>query len=118
MSKLSPKNKPDQAVLASFDSHSRMRLIFGVNSVERLGDLAHELGAKKVFLVTDAGIVKAGHAERVQNILAAAKIKIVLFDQVRENPTTNDVEACLQTAKNSGLNAIIGLGGGSAMDTA
>ncbi|MGI8965966.1 MAG: iron-containing alcohol dehydrogenase [Limisphaerales bacterium] len=118
MSKLLPKNEQDQTALVPFDSQPRTRLIFGMNSVERLGDLARELGAKKVLLVTDAGIVKAGHAERVRNILESAKIKIILFDQVRENPTTNDVDACLQTAKKSDLNAIMGLGGGSAMDTA
>ncbi len=52
--------------LTSFDYRSRTRLVFGVNMVERVGELARELDAKKILLVTDPGIVAAGHAERVQ----------------------------------------------------
>ena len=42
----------------------------------------------------------------------------VVFDKVHENPTTRCVDDCLAVAKASGIEAIIGLGGGSSMDTA
>jgi alcohol dehydrogenase len=104
--------------LVSFDFKSRTRLVFGVNSVERVGELAKNLGAKKILLVTDAGIVAAGHAARVQEILEKEKLSISVFDAVQENPTTRCVDRCLEVAKKNRIDALIGLGGGSSMDTA
>lgn len=107
-----------QTGLTSFDFHSRTRLVFGVNAVERVGELAREIGAKKILLVTDPGIAAAGHAERVQTFLSAAGMGVTLFGKARENPTTRDVDDCLAVAKSAGIDTIIGLGGGSSMDTA
>src|SRR5262245_60540209 len=102
----------------AFDAHPRTRLVFGPNSVERVGELARELGAKRVLVVTDPGIVSAGHALRVEHSLQEAGLGTVVFDQVRENPTTRCVDHCLKIAKAAGIDTIIGLGGGSSMDTA
>ncbi|EEF58057.1 iron-containing alcohol dehydrogenase [Pedosphaera parvula] len=102
----------------SFDHQPRTRLIFGANSVERLGELARGLGARKSLLVTDSGIVAAGHAERVQRILEASGISVVLYGKARENPNTQDVDECVAVAREAGIDSIIGLGGGSSMDTA
>ena len=104
--------------LASFDFQSRTRLVFGVGSVERVGELAKYLPAKRVILVTDAGIVAAGHVERVQKLLTAEKLSVFVFDKVRENPTTRCVDRCVAFAKANQIDAIVGLGGGSSMDTA
>jgi alcohol dehydrogenase len=68
--------------------------------------------------VTDPGIVAAGHAGLVQKHLAEAGVEFALFDQVRENPSATCVEKCLAMAKVASIDAIIGLGGGSSMDTA
>src|SRR6266566_2215512 len=104
--------------LRSFDHQPRTRIVFGADSVERVGELAREIGGKKVLLVTDPGIVAAGHAERIRQLLVAAELKVTVFNQARENPTTRCVENCLAAAKSAGIETIIGLGGGSAMDTA
>jgi alcohol dehydrogenase len=104
--------------LAPFDNQPRTRLVFGVNSVERAGELARELGARRVLVVTDPGIVTAGHAQRVEHILQSCGLGVVVFDQVHENPTTRDVEHCVNVARSAGIDTIIGLGGGSALDTA
>jgi alcohol dehydrogenase len=104
--------------LAAIDHHPRTRLCFGQNSVERLGELAAELGARSVLVVTDPGIVIAGHAQRVEHILQAAGLGVVIFDQVRENPTTRDVDNCLKAAQAAGIDTFVGLGGGSSIDTA
>src|SRR5713226_4101399 len=101
-----------------FDYYSRTRVIFGTNCVERVGDLAGELGAKRVLLVTDRGIVKAGHAARLHNLLEHGGITVTQFDQVEENPSTSCVEKCVAVARQSAIDTIIGLGGGSSMDTA
>jgi alcohol dehydrogenase len=108
----------DSGSLCSFDHHPRTRIVFGVDAVEQLGSLAKELGAKKVLLVTDPGIVAAGHAEHVRRNLEASGLVLALYDKALENPTTKCVDDCLQIAKAAGPDTIIGLGGGSAMDTA
>jgi alcohol dehydrogenase len=111
MSTLSPS-------ASSFDHQPRTRVVFGIDSAARIGELARETGMKRVLLVTDPGVVAAGHAERVRQSLDEAGIATILFDKVRENPTTADVDACLAVARNAGIDGIAGLGGGSSMDTA
>ena len=56
------------SILSAFDYQPRTRLVFGVGCIERVGELTRELGCKKVLLVTDSGIVAAGHADRVRKI--------------------------------------------------
>ncbi|MBE0541285.1 MAG: iron-containing alcohol dehydrogenase [Verrucomicrobia bacterium] len=101
-----------------FDHQPRTRLVFGAGSVDRTGELAREVGAKKILLVTDAGIVAAGHAGHVQKSLEVAGLSVTLFDKVKANPTTRCVEDCVAVAKAADVDLIIGLGGGSSMDTA
>ncbi len=45
-------------------------------------------------------------------------MRVTLFGKARENPTTRDVDECLGVAKSAGIDTIVGLGGGSSMDTA
>jgi alcohol dehydrogenase class IV len=107
-----------QDSLTPFDNQPRTRLVFGVNSVERVGQLALQLSARRVLMVTDPGLVTAGHAAHVQRVLQEAGLSIVIFDRARENPTTRCVDDCLSVAQAAGIDTIVGLGGGSAMDTA
>jgi alcohol dehydrogenase len=58
--------------LPGFDFRPSTRLIFGNDSVDRAGRLARELGARSVLLVTDPGIIRAGHAQRVERSLQEA----------------------------------------------
>jgi alcohol dehydrogenase len=106
------------ASAAQFDYHPQTRVIFGLKSIERVGGLAAELGARNVLLVTDRGIVSAGHAGRVSGLLEGAGLSVCCFDAVEENPGTRCVEQCLETARRSKIDTIIGLGGGSSLDTA
>lgn len=104
--------------LAPFDKTPRTRLVFGCGVLNRLGSLAAELGAKRVLLVTDRGIVAAGHVARAEDSLRSAGVAVTVYDAVRENPTTVDVARCLAVARNAGVDLFVGLGGGSSMDTA
>ena len=101
-----------------FDSHPRTRLVFGADSIERVGELAREFGVRRVLLVTDKGIAAVGHASRAIGFLEAAGLQVATFDEVRENPTTLDVDRCVEVAKREAVELIVGLGGGSSMDTA
>jgi alcohol dehydrogenase len=101
-----------------FDHQPRTRIIFAIDASAHTGELARATGMKKVLVVTDAGVVAAGHAQRVLQSLNQAGVATVLFDKARENPTTADVDACLAAARNAGIDGFVGLGGGSSMDTA
>jgi alcohol dehydrogenase len=102
----------------AFDYQPRTRIVFGVGSVGRAGELVAELNARKVLVVTDSGLRKAGHVDELLSSLSRAKLEAIVFDQVRENPTTLDVERCLEIAKANPIDLIIGIGGGSSLDTA
>lgn len=95
-----------------------VQVVFEPGSANRTGELARQLGAKRVLLVTDQGIVDAGHADRIRDSLKQARLDVVMFTDVHENPTTRDVDACVAAARDADIDTIIGLGGGSSMDTA
>lgn len=101
-----------------FDFAPRTRLVFGANTVERVGELAVELGGRRVLLVTDPGLVKAGHAARVKESLMKVGLRVSLFDRTKENPTTKCVDDCVAVAAAERIDLLVGLGGGSSMDTA
>jgi alcohol dehydrogenase len=102
----------------AFDWQPRPRLVFGVGEVSHTGTLARELGGQHALLVTDRGIVAAGHAERAERALIDAGLQVTLFRDAVENPTTACVDACLAVARRAEVDLIVGLGGGSSMDTA
>jgi len=86
--------------------------------MERVGELAVELGGRRVLLVTDPGLVKAGHAARVKESLMKVGLWVSLFDRTKENPTTKCVDDCVAVAAAERIDLLVGLGGGSSMDTA
>jgi len=104
--------------LQAFDFQPRTRIVFGPDSLERVGELARDLGARHVLLVTDKGIAAVGHPSRAVGFLEAAGLHVTIFDELRENPTTVDVDRCVAVARGAKIDLIVGLGGGSSMDTA
>ena len=105
-------------LLAPFDWQPMTRLVCGAGTLGRVGELAASLGGRRVLLVTDKGIVAAGHAMSAQIALEAAGLAVIVDDVVRENPTTGDVARCVEIARAGKVDCIVGLGGGSSMDTA
>ena len=110
--------KADAYTLPEVISHSPVRAEFGPGSIEKLGELVEAEGGSRVLLVTDPGIVAAGHAERAIQSFKQSGLDVVLFDGVEENPTTEHVDAGLEVARSHGVDLIVGLGGGSSMDCA
>ncbi len=101
-----------------FDFQLRTRFVFGPDSLDQLGSLAAELGAGRVLVVTDPGIVAAGHVDRAVASLRRQGLAVSVFDQVVENPTTETVDQCLVHAWSFAPDLLVGLGGGSSMDCA
>jgi len=104
--------------MVPFDLQCRTRIIFGAGTVGRIGELAGEIGTRRALVVSDAGIIAAGHTQLAIDALVAAGIETQVFDGVHENPTTDDVAAGVTMARRYEPELIVGLGGGSSMDCA
>ena len=103
----------------SFDCELKQQVIYGDNTIERLGELTRSLGVSRVLVTTDPGIEKAGILARAVSALQSERIAAYVYADVTPNPTTEDVEAAVTVAKtNTPIDLIIGLGGGSSMDCA
>jgi alcohol dehydrogenase len=95
-----------------------IRIIQGAGSVSGIGDAVKTCGGKRPLVVTDPGVELAGHADRVVEILNACGLSPAVFSDVHENPTSLDVGRCVEAAGAHDADVLIGLGGGSSMDTA
>jgi alcohol dehydrogenase class IV len=98
--------------------HSAGQLLFGRNAVRQLGEVAARLGAKRVLLVTDPMLVKAGVAERLRAPLVESQVTIEVFDGGEPEPSLRAASACIAAANAFRPDVIVGLGGGSNMDLA
>ncbi|HUE72532.1 MAG TPA: iron-containing alcohol dehydrogenase [Pirellulaceae bacterium] len=101
-----------------FDFQPRTRLVFGPGKIDELGQLASELGARRALVVSDPGVIAAGHTARGIQSLVRAGIETHLFGGLHENPTTDDVDAGVKVAKRYDPEILIAIGGGSSMDCA
>ena len=93
-------------------------IIFGRGLLDQAGACARRLGGKKVFLVSDPGLFAAGWVDQVMKSLLAVGLTFVYFDQVTSNPKDYEIEAGAREYMKQEADVIVGLGGGSAMDTA
>ena len=73
-------------------------------------------GCKHVFFVTEPGIVRAGLTEPILKLLS--DFKVTVFDQAEVNPTEKMIDAGAEAAKKAGCDCVVGLGGGSVLDSA
>ena len=98
--------------------HSAGQIIFGRNGVNRLGEVAQHLHIKRVFIVTDAILVRAGLADRVRTPLTKSGVSLEVFNGGEAEPSLRAVEACINQGRPFQPDAVLGLGGGSNMDLA
>lgn len=104
--------------MSPFDFEPRTRIVFGLDTLNRLGELARELNGRRAMVVSDPGVIAAGHTRRGIASLEEAGIETALFEGVRENPSTEDVERGVAKAARFQPDMLVGLGGGSSMDCA
>ncbi len=94
------------------------RIVSGWGAVEKIGQEAKLLKAKKALIITDPGLVAAGLLEKIKEPLHAAGIQFAVFDGVEPDPRIELVERSVQKARGEGVDIIIGFGGGSSLDIA
>ncbi len=94
------------------------RIVMGPGCLSQIQSEIQRLGCNKVMVVTDPGIVQAGIAGRLEEILAKAGIAFDRFDQVTPDPSLEVASKAIDALRASGAQVVIGLGGGSAIDIA
>ncbi len=93
-------------------------IIFGHGSMDYTGSYALQLGAKKVFLVSDPGLERSGWVDKLISVLEASALKWVYYSNVSSNPRDYEVHIGADLYKAEGADVVIGLGGGSPLDMA
>ena len=93
-------------------------LHFGEGCLAELPGQIAALRASRPMIVTDRGIVDAGLIAPVEQTLRAAGLDVTIFDAVVADPPEKIVLQAIEAAKSSGVDIVIGLGGGSSLDTA
>ncbi len=102
----------------TIDNYTPTRVIFGAGRLQELARI--ELPGKKALIcVTEDGLMeKLGILQRVLELLKQNHTEAVVFDKVQPNPTKDGVDAAVALAKKEGCDFVMGIGGGSSIDTA
>lgn len=105
-----------------FELRCKTTCYFGVGAIEKIKDIAEWLSSSKkdkVLIVSDPVAYKVtGAWDKVEKALKERNIGYVLYDKVTPNPTTDQIDEATKIGKDFGAEAVIGIGGGSPIDTA
>lgn len=102
----------------SFVFHLPTKIIFGRPAIDVLTKELAALKAGRVLLVSDPGLAQLGLVDQFSQGLALAGYHVTSFTRLSSNPTTTAVADGLALAQEQKVEALIGLGGGSALDVA
>ena len=96
------------------------RVLFGVGAVGEAGRLLQELGVNEgsVLVVTDVAVSGLGISGRLGAVLREAGFRTVEFSEIRGEPSVEVAEFAVRTARTVNAMAVVGIGGGSALDVA
>ncbi len=104
--------------MTSFELHAPSRVTAGVGALDQIDSILAHADLERILLVTDPGIVETGLETRLRKLLAAEERCVETVDTVPREPSVSDVEALLEEAEEFAPTFIVGMGGGSVLDTA
>lgn len=102
----------------TFVFQSVPKVVCQTGGLSQTGPLMAVLGAKRVVVVCDGGIKACGFADRAAASLSAAGIECFIYDGVQADPPVTVIRAAVAAAQAFGVDGVVGLGGGSSLDTA
>ncbi|HEX2971422.1 MAG TPA: iron-containing alcohol dehydrogenase [Tepidisphaeraceae bacterium] len=103
--------------MSKFEFYNVGRIVFGRGQAARIGELAKQFGAAALLVYNTTEPGAGGETDRVADALRKAGMRVVFLRQ-RGEPWVGVVDAAVETARRGGCDVVIGLGGGSAIDTA
>lgn len=103
--------------MKTFTTYIPTRIIFGAGSLNKLASI--KLPGKKALIVTTGGtsVKKYGYLDRIISLLKQNGVEAVVFDKVLPNPIRKHVMEAAELARLEKCDFVIGLGGGSPIDT-
>ena len=104
--------------MKDFRFYSPTEVEFGKGAEERTGALAAKYGKRALLVCGKGSAVRSGVLERVADSLARSGVEYSVFAGAQPNPTLEHAEEGVKKALESEADLIIGIGGGSAIDTA
>ncbi|SDE89168.1 iron-containing alcohol dehydrogenase [Sporomusa acidovorans] len=105
--------------MSSFYSLLNIRkIVAGAGSIAQIADVVADYEAKNVVIITDLGVWNSGLVEKPKALLAAAGINVHVINDTPPEPSVDQVNGICQAAKAFDCQLIIGIGGGSSIDTA
>ena len=104
--------------MRAFSYHIPTQIEFGNGAIARLPEFVKALGGSRVLVVGDPGVQRVGLIDRVQAILTGASIFNAVYADVESDPATRSVDEGTVHGKANGCDLVVGIGGGSALDTA
>ncbi|MGQ9556446.1 MAG: iron-containing alcohol dehydrogenase [Desulfurispora sp.] len=93
-------------------------IIFGLGALNQVGESALRLGATRVFVVTDRGVLESGWVEKTVFFLRQARVSWEIWYNITSNPKDSEVMDGLRHYQQAECDAILAVGGGSPIDTA
>ena len=104
--------------MSGIEVYTNGHIVSEPNSVsQKLGVLAKQYHATSAIIITDSGISKIGYVDIARKSLEECGIEVVVFDEVVADPPITIVERAIDLARNKQCDMVIGLGGGSSIDT-
>ena len=104
--------------MTPFTFNTSASIQFGAGALDKLGALTRARIGKRVFIVTDPGMIKTGIVARALASLEAAGVAAVVFSDVQADPPAEMILKAVEAASAAKVDGVIGLGGGSSLDTA
>lgn len=105
--------------MKNFEFYNPTKIIFGKNTIRYLGKEIDQFGIKRVLLIYGRNsIFKCGAYEQVVTSLKKYGIEFIEFGGIKPNPLLSQVNAAIKIARNEKVEAILGVGGGSVIDSA
>jgi len=102
----------------AFIFNTSANIQFGAGSIAKIGALARDRLGGRVIVVTDSGMVSTGIVDRVTALLREAAVEAAVFAEVVADPPAAMILRAVEVATEAGSTGVIGLGGGSSLDTA
>lgn len=94
------------------------RVVFGPGEANRTGAEAAACGMRRVLVLTDAGVARAGLTEPITRSLSLAGLESSVFDGVEANPSEANIEEAVRAFVAAGADGVVAIGGGSPIDAA
>ena len=102
---------------SEFDFRSPPHIVFGPNTVARLGEIASGLGSKAPLLMADPVVHRLGFAEGAEQSLRDAGLSVRVYSDIATEPTLASVEDAVRAFRDGGCDLIVAMGGGSTIDS-